>query len=212
MCWVQTRGKILLFPFRDLSGPFVLDASAIINILGTGAARTILNLLPTPVIAEQTALREVMRHPIADADHAAELAALQKAGQLISHSMNAAGLEIFRALTANDLSGGLDDGEAATIAYAVTHSKMAVPVIDERKAVRIFSTSWQGRPAIGTLDLLTHNRVVAGVTKSELKEAIYSALFHARMRVPCDYRAWVVEIVGRGRASRCPSLGPMRKV
>jgi predicted nucleic acid-binding protein len=202
----------LPFPSRDISGPFVLDASAIINLLGTGRGLSILSLLPAPVLVEQTTLREVTRHPISDADHAAELAAWQKARLLHRQSMNPAGLEIFRALTASDLSGGLDDGEAATIAHAVTYSDAAVPVIDERKAVRIFTARWDGRAAIGTLDLLTHRCVVGGLTQDDLREAVYAALFHARMRVPPECRGWVMELVGPDRACRCPSLGLTRKV
>jgi hypothetical protein len=205
------RGIILPFPSIDISGPFVLDASAIINLLGTGRAQSILSLLPAPVLVEQIALREVTRHPIPDADHAAELAAWQKAGLLYCQSTNPAGLEIFRALTASDLSGGLDDGEAATIAHAVTHSDTAVPVVDERKAGRIFMARWGSRATIGTLDLLTHRCVVAGMTQDELQEAVYAALFHARMRVPPDCRGWVMELVGPDRACRCPSLGLTRK-
>jgi predicted nucleic acid-binding protein len=201
----------LPFPSSDISGPFVLDASAIINLLGTGKAQSILSLLPAPVLVEQTTLREVTRHPISEADHAAELAAWQKAGLLHRQSMKHAGLEIFRALTASDLSGGLDDGEAATIAHAVTHSDRAVPVIDERKAVRIFTARWDGRATIGTLDFLTHRRVVGGMTRDELREAVYAALIHARMRVPADYRDWVIELVGPDRACHCPSLGLTRK-
>lgn len=199
------------FPSSDISGPFVLDASAIINLLGTGRAQSILSLLSTPVLVEQTALREVTRHPMSDADHAAELAAWQKAGLLHRQSMNHAGLEIFRALTASDLTGGLDDGEAATIAHAITHSDTAVPVIDERKAVRIFTARWDSRATVSTLDLLTHRRVVAGMTQEELREAVYAALVHARMRVPADCRDWVMELVGSDLACRCPSLGLARK-
>jgi predicted nucleic acid-binding protein len=202
----------LRFSSSDISGPFVLDASAIINLLGTGKARSILSLLPTPALAEQTALREVTRHPISEQDHVAELATLQKAGLLLRHSMNTAGLQVFRALTASDLSGGLDDGEAATIAHAITHSDTAVPVIDERKAVRIFAARWGSRATVGTLDLLTHSRVVAGMTQADLQEAVYSALLHARMRIPSGCRDWVIELIGPDRANRCPSLSPTCKV
>ena len=212
MCSAQTKGIILPFPSSNLSGPFVLDASAIINLLGTGRALAILALLPAPVIVERKALREVTRHPIADADHMAEMAALQKAGVLLAQSMNAVGAEIFRALTANDLSGGLDDGEAATIGHAITFSEAAVPVIDERKALRIFASRWSTRVAIGTLDLLTHSRVVSGMSSGELGDVVYAALLHARMRIPANCRAWVTELVGPDRACRCHSLGPASKV
>lgn len=195
------------FPSCEVFGPFVLDASAIINLLGTGRAQDFLSLLKTPVLVEEVALREVTRHPIRGADHSAELSALRSAGLLLPQRMNVAGVEIFRALTAGDLSGGLDDGEAATIAHALTHSDAAVPVIDERKALRIFGAHWHTRTAIGTLALLTHTLVVTGLTEAELQDSLQSALVHARMRIPSHSRQWVIELIGPARASLCPSLG-----
>lgn len=201
------RGIRLPFPSNEYPGPFVLDASAIINLLGSGRAGAILTLLPAPVIVEPTALREVTRHPIPDVDHFQELNALRSEGMLVVERMNAAALEIFRCLTADDLIRGLDDGEAATIAHAVTHSEEAVPVIDERKAIRAFSRRWTKRASIGSLALLTHQRVISGLTQADLRDAIHSALFHARLRVPISLRDSVIELIGRDRASGCPSLG-----
>jgi len=114
--------------------------------------------------------------------------------------------EIFRALTESDLSGGLDDGEAATIALAIPHSESAIAVIDERKALRIFRQRWEKRSAISTLTLLTNSRIVAGLTRKQFQDCIYSALFYARMRVPAEFQDWVVNLIGRDRACLCSSL------
>src|SRR5260370_3811646 len=116
MCWVEMKEIILLSHSNECRGPFVLDASAIINLLGTGIAGQLLSSLQSPVFAEHTAIREVIRHPIPKIDHTTELSALEAAGLLQCKTMGEQAKEIFRELTAKDLSEGLDDGEAATIA------------------------------------------------------------------------------------------------
>ena len=211
MCWVEMREIILPSHSNDTLGPFVLDASAIINLLGTGIAGRLLSCLQVPVLAEQTALREVTRHPIPKLSHAAELAALESAGLLRSMAMDEQAKEIFRELIANDLSEGLDDGEAATIAYAITHSAATIPVVDERKATRIFKQKWAGRIAIGTLSLISDERILMMLAQEEMREAVYSALIHARMRVPEETRQWAIELIGTERAASCPSIGAGRK-
>jgi hypothetical protein len=160
-----------------------------------------------PALVEQTALAEVTRHPIPKRDHRTDLLALQNEGLVLAQKMNRAARDIFRELTSRDLTGGLDDGEAATIAHAITCSENAIPVIDERKAIRIFEERRTGRTAIETLVLFTHARVKAAFLHEELAEAIFQALFHARMRVPSDCREWVVQLIGPDRACQCPSLG-----
>jgi predicted nucleic acid-binding protein len=187
-------------------GPFVLDASAIINLLGTGQAQHLLSLLRVPIFAEHTAIREVTRHPIQGGDHVAELSALEAQGCLQPRMMGDEARALFRGLIASDLSGGLDDGEAATIAYAVAHSAVAVPVIDERKATRIFGKRWSNRLAIGTMALLSDSRIVDGIGREQLRDAVHSALVHARMRVPRELHDWTITLIGAERVATCPSL------
>jgi predicted nucleic acid-binding protein len=206
MCWVEMREIILPSHSNKSLGPFVLDASAIINLLGTGIAGQLLSLLQVPIFAEQMAIREVIRHPIPKVDHAAELSALETGGILHCQTMDAEAREIFRELTASDLSGGLDDGEAATIAYAITHSTDTTPIVDERKATRIFRQRWPNRSAVGTAALLSDARIVDAISEEQLREAVYSALLHARMRVPPELRLWTLDLIGPERAASCASF------
>lgn len=186
--------------------PLVLDASAIINLLGTGSAAEIISLLRTEIFAERIAFEEVLRHPIPGADHAAELEDLAASGLLLVQDMDDAGREIFRDLAFSDLTSGLDDGEAATIAFALTHSISAVPVIDERKAASLFLRRWGSRVTISTITLLSDERVTKHLSRARLADAVYSALIHARMRVPRDARTWVDGLLGPDRAAQCSSL------
>ena len=118
-------------------------------------------------------LEMAIRHPIPKIDHVAELSALEAAGLLQCKTMGEQAKEIFRELTANDLSEGLDDGEAATIAYAVAHSAATVPVVDERKATRIFRKRWSDRVAIGTVALISNDRILTSLPQEHLREAVY---------------------------------------
>jgi hypothetical protein len=113
---------------------------------------------------------------------------------------------LFLELTGDDLLGGLDDGEAATIAYAIATSTEAVVVTDERKAARIFSERWPHRTLIDTVTLLAQPSHGAQVDEQMLANACFSALTHARMRVPSPGVEWIWELIGDERAAQCPSL------
>ena len=195
----------------DLDGArLVLDASCAINILGTGAAESVLGTVPSAVLIERHPFREVRRHPIEGRDHTSELDSLQRRGLLEVVSLSEAGNRIFRDSGETSLDLELDDGEAATIAYAVSEGESNVPVIDERKATRLFKERWPGRPIVDTVTLfqmlVQHRRL----SLRAARDAVHSALLHARMQVAPSMRPWVVDLIGQQRASKCISLGPYR--
>ena len=188
----------------------VLDASCAINILGTGAAESVLGTVPSAVLIERHPFGEVRRHPIEGRDHASELDSLQREGLLEVVSLSEAGNRIFRGSGETSLDLELDDGEAATIAYAVSEGESNVPVIDERKATRLFKERWPGRPIIDTVTLFQMLVQDRRLSLRAAQDAVHSALLHARMQVAPDVRPWVVNLIGQQRASKCISLGPYR--
>ena len=195
----------------DLGGArLVLDASCAINLLGTGAAESVLAAVPAAVLIEKHPFREVRRHPIEGRDHTSELDSLQRKGLLEVVSLSEAGNRIFRDSGAASLDLELDDGEAATIAYVVSEGESNVPVIDERKATRLFKERWPGRPIIDTVTLFHTLLQCQQHSSRATRDAVYSALLHARMQVAPSMRPWVVDLIGRQRASKCISLGPYR--
>lgn len=195
----------------DLDGArLVLDASCAINILGTGAAASVLGTVPSAVLIETHPFREVRRHPIEGRDHASELDSLQRTGLLEVVSLSEAGNRIFRDSGETSLDLELDDGEAATIAYAVSEGGRNVPVIDERKATRLFKERWPGRPIIDTVTLFQTLVQDRRLSLRAAQDAVHSALLHARMQVAPGVRPWVVDLIGQQRASKCISLGPYR--
>lgn len=205
MCLAGMKETILPSHFDD-NAPLILDASVVINLLATGVAGEVLAALRAKIIAERIAFDEVTRHPLPGLDHTSEMKALEASGLLLVQDMDEAARVIFRDITFDDLRGGLDDGEAATVALAVTHSSEAIPVIDERKAARIFRERWNGRAIIDSVTLLSDPRVTRSFSRAQLADAVYSALIYARMRVPSHARPWVDDLIGQERVATCSSL------
>ncbi len=191
----------------DSPVPIVLDASAAINFLGTGIAGKLLKHCGCHILMEVRTFKEVKRHPLPDRDSAQELKDLVGADVLQIVEMDEKAREVFYDLTASDLTGGLDDGEAATIALALIGSAHAVPVLDEQKAINLVRKKWPERATINTLDILFDNRVCRSLEEQIFADAIYSSLRFARMRVPKPYRDKIITLIGQDRARNCPCLG-----
>ena len=193
------------FPSIDLPDvALAFDASAMINFLGTGIAETLLTNLGRSVIMPTAALAEVKYHPIQGHDLQATLSRLTSHGLVKQLSLPPRARAIHLELMGAGLAGGLDDGEAATIALAIEHSATTMVVLDERKAARIFSERWAERNCVDTVTLLAEAR--GSMRSDEFANACFSALRHARMRVAPDDVDWMIETIGPERAIQCPSL------
>lgn len=188
----------------DPSAPLVLDASVAINLNATGMAHDILRGLPNKaaitnvVLAE---LKEDRRTGRRDADMVLELA---KAGLMVIAPLSDIQENHFESLVVGQGVDTLDDGEAATIAYAVEAG--AVALIDERKAIRICRERFPALRLGCSIDLFSHDGVQAAIGATRLATGVFNALQDARTRVMPQHVEWVVTLIGRERASQCPSL------
>lgn len=183
----------------------VLDASVALNLLGSGRPDDILRLLGRQVVMEQRAVSEVQRDPFNGRPGRASLDALQAAGLLDYADLSEAGFQTFLSLTGASPYDDLDDGEAATIAHAEDIG--AVPVLDDKKAIRIYATRRPNAASLTTLDLLSSPEILSGLPESEVADLVFTTLHKARMRVVPAFRDWVVALIGAERAEMCPSLG-----
>jgi predicted nucleic acid-binding protein len=113
----------------------VLDASVVINLLGSGRPADVLRLLGRQTVVEERALAEVRRDPSNGRPAQEALNALQMAGLIRCERLSRQGYPSFLALTGAAPPDDLDDGEAATIAHA--DDIAATPVLDDKKAARI---------------------------------------------------------------------------
>lgn len=188
----------------DWSATVVLDTSAAININATKNGATLLGALPFEFVVPEALvieLEEGRRRGRTDLD---EIEPLIGTGLIGIATLDDDAAEHFMSLVVGASSDTLDDGEAATLAYAVRHG--ATPVIDERKAKRIAGLRFPNLQLRCTLDLFAHPRINTMISREDLADAVFNALQFARMNVPLDRENWVVDLIGADRASRCPSL------
>jgi predicted nucleic acid-binding protein len=182
----------------------VADTSAVINLNASGFGPAILRALPNPFVITDVVLDE-LREDTRSGRNDAELVALLIKDHLITiASIDALKGDDFERLVSGGAATTLDDGEAATIAYASENGMVAI--VDERKANQICQTRYADMLVGSTMDLFAHPNVESALGKQVLADAVHSALVGARMRVLPKYLEWTVELVGADRAQLCESL------
>ena len=182
----------------------VADTSTVINLNATGCAGRILQALPAKIVIVDFVVGELEGGRTGgrpDADMLRELVA----SRLIEIvSLNDRGADHFERLVVGPAVSTLDDGEAATIAYAATNN--AIAVIDERKATRIRNDKFPEVQIGCTVDIMAHPEVRRSLGDRLLADAVFNALQRGRMNVAMDHVQWVLELIGPERAIVCTSL------
>ena len=179
------------------------DTSTVINLSATGRAHEILSALPNRFLVVDVVSKELdwgRRRGRLDANVLEGLVA-EKLVEIVSL---AAAEAYFERLVVGPAVETLDDGEAATIAYAARSGTIAV--IDERKATRLGAELFPRLRINSTVDLLSHAAVRRSLGGSSLADAVFRTLKNGRMRVLPQHVKWVVELIGPARAAECPSL------
>jgi predicted nucleic acid-binding protein len=182
----------------------VIDTSIIINLNATGCAEEILRALPNRVVVLDVVADELEGGRQKGRRDAEKLGDLVKAGLITMVTLGEPGLLHFESLVVGAGAETLDDGEAATVAYALEAGARAV--VDERKAIRLCATRFPQISLGCTVDLLAHRAIQNELGSSRLADAVHSALRDARMRVLPQHMSWVVALIGDARASECPCL------
>jgi predicted nucleic acid-binding protein len=182
----------------------VADASAVINLNATGCATEIITALPNRVAVVDlvtTELEQGRRRDRQDADLLNELVAV---GLIEIVRLGEPAVPHFEELVIGPAARTLDDGEAATIAYAIAHD--AIPLVDERKANRICAERFPELRVGCTVDIFTHPEMLQSLGREALADAVFNALNHGRMRVFPHHIEWVIGLIGTERAALCTSL------
>ena len=190
----------------DLTVPVVADTSIVINLNASGYAPAILEALPNRFLVVSEVGRELPEDRQTGRNDAGALAQWVASGQAEVVRLGERGMERFHDLVSGSAARTLDDGEAATIAYALETEPHAVPLIDERKANRICAERFAALVTGSTVDLLAQGDVRAALGPERLAEAVFNALRHGRMRVLPRHLQWVVDLMGPERANQCKSL------
>jgi predicted nucleic acid-binding protein len=189
-----------------LSNPHVItaDASTIINLKATGCARDIVEVCASRFVVVdvvQAELEDGRRNGRHDADLLSSLVA-DAFFEVVK--LDPIATAHFESLVIGQAVMTLDDGEAATIAYAITQN--ATAAIDERKATNICAQRFPGLAIYSTVDILARPEVRQKLGDEELSGAVFRALVHGRMRVFPQHFEWVAALIGAERAAACTSL------
>lgn len=190
--------------FADPRAVIVADASAAINLNGTGVALDVIRAVLHPMVVTTEAVAELERGRMRGHEDADKLAALvdQEAVRIVSLGEVAA--KIYEQLVSGPALETLDDGEAATIACALEIGGLVL--IDERKALNICASRFPSLEVVSTTEVLLHPMIERALGSDARADALFGALRDARMRVPTDLIEAVVNAVGSERACQCTSL------
>jgi predicted nucleic acid-binding protein len=188
----------------DPSKPLVLDSSVAINLNATGNGIRILDAIPNPVVLLDSVSRELEAGRSKGRSDAELVSTLVAKGRAEIASLCGECEGNFLALVCGSGSATLDDGEAATIAWAVAHG--GIPVIDERKGLSICKDRFPLVPVATTIDIFAHYGVVGAFGREAIGDAIFNALTLARMRVHERHIPWVIDMIGSSRAQLCHSI------
>ena len=188
----------------DPSDLVVADASVVINLNATGRSAAVLDAFPNRMVIVQEVSFEIKNGRHNAINDAAELSTLASSNRIEIVQLGKLGLHHFEDLIAGTTANTLDDGEAATIAYAIEQS--ATALIDERKANRICGERFPDLRTGSTVDLLCHRAIIESLGNEILSDAVFNALYHGRMRVLPHHAKWVVNLIGADRAAKCHSI------
>lgn len=182
----------------------VADASVWINLAATARCADILAALGAPIAIAEIAMRELERGGPNGHNAWSSIAPLVEAGQIQVVKLTDDDEELYLSLVSGGAAETLDDGEAATLVVAARLNGIAI--IDERKATRIARERFPKLELRSTTDLLFATLPDEGGTEGPLPDALFAALQGARMRVPHNWQARVVEVLGPDRVRVCHSL------
>lgn len=188
----------------DPSSPLVLDASVVINLNATGCAAQILTALPNRIIVTDMVVDELDAGRAKGRSDADQLALLVGESHVERIELSSIAEAHFLDLVAGPGLSTLDDGEAATLAWAVAHG--GIPIIDDKKGIAICRDRFPNVIVGSTIDVFSQQSVREDLGETQLAQAVYLALTVARMRVPDDRLRWVVGLIGQARAMACNSL------
>lgn len=185
--------------------PLILDASVLINLIGSGYGERILAALCVPVSVSDYAADEILN---GGHDDAAVMRSLLDGALIRKEPMTPAAAALFADLVSGATQESLGDGEAATIAIA--NDTGAVAVIDEKQGWRI-ALRFADVQLATTVDILALPSVVISFEDGALAQAVNSALVNARMQVREHQLDWVVGCIGIEAASACRSLARLMR-
>lgn len=192
------------FSSIDSGSSFVADTSVIINLVACAIPEEIIAALPARLLVTDEVLFELDRGKEKSPQDAICLRELINARLVECVALDVEGWSHFERLVSGSAIMTLDDGEASTIAYCIENG--AIPILDEKKALRICREHYTDFVPLCTPDIFFHVEQTGQIEASHLADAVFHALHVGRMRVRNEHIEWILETIGEERAKLCTSL------
>ena len=192
------------FASSDDDFPLVIDTSVSINLAATGIGAKLLTAIRRPAIVVQAVVDELETGGQRGQIVLAEIERWHRDGLLSIAALHDGAHEAFERLISGSTNETLDDGEAATMAHALSIAGIAV--LDDAKANRLAAQHYPDLRLATSVDLIVNDLTVASLGTPSLADAVFAALTGARMRVPQPNLAVVIELLGPDRLAQCHSL------
>ncbi|MCU4119727.1 hypothetical protein [Variovorax sp. N23] len=174
------------------AGQPVLDASVIINLLGTHQPVEVLRALGHRSLVEERTLKEVRKHPVPDLRIEPVLDELRTQGLLEEVRMTDVEYGVYLGYVSPPLGQRLDVGESAALAIA---ARGACIVLDERKARNRAAGNAPNLVVVSSLRLFIASAHRAGWAPSKVRHLVESARASARMGVPRDEQSLLAQVL-----------------
>jgi len=188
----------------DVRAMAIADASVMINLCACGSGRAVLEALPVRLMMVREAIAEVSTDRRTGRADDQILAGFLSDGLVEEGRLEDVGEEIFAELVIGGAAETLDDGEAASIALALTRGSAVI--IDENKANSLCARRFPKLSRLSSGDLFLHDAVARKLGKAIHQEVIFNALRFARMRVQDHHLKAIATLLSVERLQQCPSL------
>jgi predicted nucleic acid-binding protein len=183
--------------------PLFLDASVVINLVGSNYMEGILGALARPIMVTEIVCAEFKHHPRDGSSSKKVMEALIAQKHINVIRMSDSQFDVFLRLTGYPPPDDLGDGEAATLACA---NEVGYAVIDDKKALRIAARDFRSQKVYSSLDIICAEPVICNLGNTVVANAVYDSIKTARMRVPHHWRDWVSGFLGKTRMAELPAL------
>lgn len=161
--------------------PLVLDTSVWINLLSTGRACQIVDAIGSPIYIPEQVLSELKLDPITRKPFSSGPHPALASDRVRMVSLSAEEFDIFVELVGATAPDRLGDGEAASIAIAL--SRNCRLGLDERKAHRIIRERFSVIETFRSTDMLTHPSLLSAFGADLSRQCYELAIKYGRMHI-----------------------------
>ena len=170
----------------------VLDASALINLLGCGSPAVILDALAGRCAIEEKTLAEILQDPFTNGPAGPSIGRLLSKSTLTVQRMSPTAYADYLELVSSPLETALGHGESAALAHA--DDVRATVVLDDRKARRIGKSRFPKCDQWTSVKLFRVAADLCGLPRNEIGSLIHFARENARMHILDFDQPWVDEL------------------